>query len=112
MKNKRGSHRRNILQIAALKSTRFLQPRSALFYMTRLHVLSNRSKAPDKKSSGQKPPDNKPPRIIEEFSTKYAVDANLVRLGSTNAKKCNPAPGFFLGFYTGGLVSGGFGQGG
>ena len=26
----------------------------------------NRSKAPDKKSSGQKLPDNKPPTIIEE----------------------------------------------
>ena len=95
MKNKRGSHRRNILQIAALKSTRFLQPRSALFYMTRLHVWSNRSKAPD----------NKPPRIIEEIIAKYAVDANLFGLGFANPKK-KSSPGFFLGFYTGRIMSG------
>ena len=40
---------------------------------------------------------------------KYAVDANLFRQGSTNPKKKNPAPGFFLwAFKTGGLLSGGF----
>ena len=51
----------------------------------------------------QKPPDNKPPRIIAN----YAVDANLFRLGSTNPTK-NPAPVFFFCFYTGGLLLGGF----
>ena len=35
----------------------------------------------------QKPPDNKPPRIIEGIFAKYGVDANLIRLGSTNPKK-------------------------
>ena len=39
--------------------------------------------------TGQKPPDNKPPRIIEEIIAKYAVDANLFRLESTNPKKEN-----------------------
>ena len=34
----------------------------------------NRSKAPDKK----------PPRIIEEIIVKYALDANLFRLGFTH----------------------------
>ena len=33
----------------------------------------SRSKAPDKKPTGQKPPDNKPPMAI----AKYTVDANL-----------------------------------
>ena len=37
--------------------------------------------------TGQKPPDKKPPRIIEEIIAKYAVEANLFRLGSTNPKK-------------------------
>ena len=69
-------------------------------------TFDNRSKAPDKKPpgqkppakkpSGQKPPDNKPPRIIEEIIAKYAVDANLFRLGSTNPKKKIPDPGFSL----------------
>ena len=45
------------------------------------HILDgNRSKAPDKK----------PSRIIEEIIAKYAVDANLFRLGSTNPKKIKP----------------------
>jgi len=48
--------------------------------------MDNRSKAP-----GQKPADNKPPRIF----AKNAIDANLFRLGSINLKKKNPAPGFF-----------------
>ena len=47
----------------------------------------NRSRAPDKKPLGQKHPENKPPRIIEEIIAKYAVDANLFRLGSTKPKK-------------------------
>ena len=50
----------------------------------------------------------KPLRIIEEIIAKYAVDANLFRLGSTNLRKKNPAPGYFLGFYTEGFLSGGF----
>ena len=37
----------------------------------------NRSKAPDKTPPGQKPLDNKPPRIIEAIIAKYAVDTNL-----------------------------------
>ena len=62
--------------------------------------FGNRSKAPGKKPPrqkppGQKPPDNKPPRIIEVIITKYAFDAYLFRLGSTDPKK-NPAPGFFF----------------
>ena len=60
---------------------------------------------PRQKAPGQKPLDNKPSRIIEEIIAKYAVDANLFRLGSTNPKKKNPAPGFFfLGFNTVGLL--------
>ena len=55
-------------------------------------ILGNRLKAPDKKPPGQNPPDNKPPRIIEEIIVKYAVDANLFQLGSTNPKKKYPAP--------------------
>ena len=39
-----------------------------------------RSKAPDKKPSGIKPP-----RIIDEIIAKYAVDANLHRLRSTHS---------------------------
>ena len=45
--------------------------------------------------TGQKPPDDKPPRIIEEISAKYAVEANLFRLGSTNPKK-KSSPWFFF----------------
>ena len=60
----------------------------------------NRSKAPDKK----------PTRIIEEIIGKYAVDANLFRLGSTNSKKEYLAPDFFWPLYrvlfVGGLMSG------
>ena len=40
----------------------------------------------------------------EETIAKYAVDANLFRLGSTNPKK-KSSPLFF---YTGGLLSGAF----
>ena len=46
----------------------------------------NRSKAPDKKPPGQKPPDNKLTRINEEIIAKYAVDTNLFRLGSSIKK--------------------------
>ena len=65
-----------------------------------------RPKAPDKKPSGQKPsgqnpPDNKPPRIIEEIIAKYAVDANLFQLGSTNPKKKKLAHSFFWAFIPG-----------
>ena len=54
--------------------------------------------------TGQKLPNNEPPRIIEEIIAKYAVDAKLFRLGSTNPKK-NVASRFylFMGFYTGGI---------
>ena len=45
------------------------------------------TKASRQEPPGQKPPDNKPPSIIEEIIAKYAVDANLFRLGSTNPKK-------------------------
>ena len=38
--------------------------------------------------------DNKPPTIIEEIIAKYAIDANLFRLGSTNPK----INAIFLGF--------------
>ena len=37
--------------------------------------------------TGQKLRDNKPPRIFEEIIAKYAADAILFRLGSTNPKK-------------------------
>ena len=47
--------------------------------------FGNRSKTPNKKppghkAHGQKPRDNKPPRIIEEIIAKYAADINLFRL--------------------------------
>ena len=45
----------------------------------------------------------------EETFAKYAVDTNLFRLGSTNPKKINPAPGFFfLLLYQGLFVGGAF----
>ena len=44
----------------------------------------------------QRPPDSKPPRIIEELIANYAVDVNLFRLGSTNSIK-KSSPWFFLG---------------
>ena len=47
-------------------------------------IKGNRSKASDKKPRGQKPLDNKTPKIIEEIIAKYAVDANLFPLGTTN----------------------------
>ena len=53
-----------------------------------------RQKTSGQKPPGQKAPDNKPPRIIEEIISKYAVDANLFRLGSPNPKK-NSVPGFY-----------------
>ena len=43
----------------------------------------------------------------DETIAKYAIDANLFRLGSTKPKK-NSSPWFFFGFYTGGLLSGFF----
>ena len=46
-------------------------------------LVGNRSKAPDKN----------PSKIIEENIAKYAVDANLFRLGSTNPKKKIPSAG-------------------
>ena len=66
-------------------------------------LFGNRSKAPDKKLPGHKPPDNKPPSIIEKIIARYAVDANLFRLGSTNPKK-KSSPCFFFYFSTGGLL--------
>ena len=72
--------------------------------MTGIGSEGTRSKAPDKKPFGQKPPNNKPPTII----AKYTVDANLFRLGSTNSKKNIQSLVFCLGFYTGGLLSGVF----
>ena len=50
-------------------------------------------------------------KIIEEIIAKYAVDTNLFRPGSTHPKK-KSSPLFFLGFYTGGLLSGDFCPGG
>ena len=69
----------------------------------------NRSKAPDKDhpgqlSTGQKPHNNKPPRIIEEMIGKYAVDANLFRLGSTNPNKIKSSPCFFFRILHQGLI--------
>ena len=49
----------------------------------------------------QKPPDNKPHKIIEEIIAKYAVDANLFQLGSTNPKKKKLAHSFFWAFIPG-----------
>ena len=66
---------------------------------------------PRQKPPGQKLLDNKPPKIIEAIIMKYAVDANLLRLGSTNPKKIQPLV-FFLGFYIECLLSGGFCPGG
>ena len=54
-----------------------------------------------------KAPDNKPHRIIEENIVKYAVDANLFQIGSTNPKK-NPARFFFSLLYWGLIVGGAF----
>ena len=76
----------------------------------KIWIFGNRSKANDKnplaqKPSGQKPPDNKPPRIIEEIIAKYAVDANLFQLGSTNPKKKKSRLFFFFSFILGGLLS-------
>ena len=73
-------------------------------------LFGNRSKAPDKKLPGHKPPDNKPPSIIEKIIARYAVDANLFRLGSTNPKK-NSTPGFFLAFIPGAYCRGAFVRG-
>ena len=52
--------------------------------------------------------------IIDEIIAKYAVDANLFRLGSTNTKKKNSAPGLFYFFRLlyWGLTIGGFCPGG
>ena len=57
----------------------------------------------DKKPPGQKPPeqkpsDNKTPRIIEEIIAKYAVDASLFRLGSTNPEK-KSSPWIFISLF-------------
>ena len=76
------------LPFAVIKRVIFespLMPRNA---SDRCCFSGNRSKNP-----GQKSPDNKPTRII----AKYAVDANLFRLGSTNLQKKYPVPVFFLG---------------
>ena len=75
----------------------------------------NWSKAPDKRPPGQKlprqkPSDNNPPWIIGDIIVKYAVDANLFRLGSTNPiKKIQPLVflGFFFGLIYRGLIVGG-----
>ena len=49
--------------------------------------IKKAEKKGNKKPPGQKISDNKPSRIIEEIIAKYAVDANLFRLGSTNPTK-------------------------
>ena len=71
-----------------------------------MRYFGNRSKASDKKPPRQKPPGNKPPRIIEDIIAKYANDANLFQLGSTNPKKKNPAPDFFWAFIPGAYCRG------
>ena len=58
------------------------------------HIFHVYSWVTSQKPPRQKPPDNKPRKIIQETIAKYAVDANIFRLGSTSPKK-NPAPGFF-----------------
>ena len=60
--------------------------------------FGKRSKVPDKKPPGQKAPDNKPPRIIEEIIARYAVDTNLFWLGTTNSKKKIQSQIFFFAF--------------
>ena len=64
-------------------------------------MQGDRSKDHNKKSLGKKPPDNKHLRIIEEIIAKYAVDANLFRLGSTNPKKKIQPLFFFWAFIPG-----------
>ena len=69
---------------------------SFLFISLLVSFFGNRSKTPDKKSPRPKHPDNKTPRIIEKIIVKYAVDANLFRLGSTNPKKKSRPLDFFI----------------
>jgi len=59
------------------------------------------------KAPGQKSPGQKPPRIIEDIITKYAVDANLFRLGSTLKKKIQSLLFFFFAFIMGAYCRGG-----
>ena len=73
-------------------------PSNVRRYMTYIIMVTGQ------KPPGQKSPDNKSPRIIEEIIAKYAVDANLLGLGSTNLEK-KSSPWFFLGFYTGGFLT-------
>ena len=55
--------------------------------------------------TGQKLRDNKPPRIFEEIIAKYAVDATLFQLGSTNPKKIIQ-PLVYFGLLYRGLIVG------
>ena len=81
-------------------------------------IFGNRSKSADKKPPGQKPPEQKPPGLkppdnkLPRIIAKYAVDANLYRLGSNNPKKKIRPLVFFWLLYRGlivvGLLSGGF----
>ena len=75
-------------------------------------INGNRSKAPDKKPHGQKPPGQKPPEnkplgLLKGLLRNMPLTQTIFRLGSTNPKQ-NSSPLFFLGFYTGGLLSGCF----
>ena len=54
------------------------------------HLLETTIKYPKQTCNRTKVPNNKPSRIIEDIIAKYAFDANLFRLGSTNPRK-NPA---------------------
>ena len=58
--------------------------------------MGDRSKTPDKK-----PPGQKPPKIIEKIIAKYAVYANLFQLGFNNPKKKNSPWFFFFAFIPG-----------
>ena len=55
--------------------------------------------------TGQKPPGQNPPRSIEDIIAKYAVDANLFRLGSTYPKK-KSNPWYFFGLLYRELIGG------
>ena len=86
------------------------------FTLSDLDEISVSDQKSPTKATRTKTPDNKPPRIIEEIMVKFAVDANLFRLGSINPKK-KSSPCFFWLIYrglifgwllSGDILSGGF----